>query len=168
MDDICLEEHNASLASVITPKIWSYIYSSVVSWLLLLSAHLSSQRLRNLFRWLTAAHSPETLCIQSDISLCVFSGWTCAGMSCVMCEPYDSYLSNGSTLTHYLGFESDHSMNTREKTNSSWATGPNFLFGTRNKTAALGHTTRTFSFLFVIAGPDGDFSTTLRRIGCEI
>lgn len=71
-------------------------------------------------------HSHETLCIQSDIRLCVFSSWTCAGISCVMCEPYDSYLSNGSTLTHYLGFKSDHSMNTREK--SSWCYSPNFLF----------------------------------------
>lgn len=32
-----------------------------------------------------------SLCIQSDILLCVFSSWTCTGMSCVTCVPYDSY-----------------------------------------------------------------------------
>lgn len=45
------------------------------------------------------------------------------------------------TLTHYLGFESDHSMNTRERTKSSWCYSPNFLLGSWNKTAALGHNT---------------------------
>lgn len=103
-------KHDASLASVITLNIWSYIS--------LLSPNCCSSRLIYCQRDCKIFSVGWQMCILMihcasslmHILLCVFSSWGCTGMSCVIYEPYDSYLSN-STLTHYLGFESGNRQN---------------------------------------------------------
>lgn len=139
-------EHDASVASVITLKVRSYIDAcSVPSSLLPLLAHFLSEPLQNIY-FLMALRFHDTLWIQSDILLCVFSRWTCTGMSHVMCEPYDSYLSNSSMLAHYLGFESDKIQ---------------LMLQSQSSTAALGHITGKFLFYVCqLLDPDRDISTS--------
>ena len=95
-------------------------------------------------------------CASNLISFCVFPA---VGLSCVLCEAWDSYLAD-ELAAHSPSIWALNHTNARDTTKSCWAQSPSLLFALRkSKTAALGHTTNKLSCLLVSVVP----STALSR-----